>query len=506
MPPPSLPYRLAPAILDTFGPASLPPLPLLPRTLAGPAGWSLLQTRFAGEPGGTGAMPEEAPRRSSSAADLASREAAERRHRIVIVGGGAGGLELAARLGDDAGRHGKAEIVLVDAVLTHMWKPLLHEVAAGTLGPQENELNFLQQARRHHFRFHLGRLETVDREARQIWLAPLVDEAGMEVAPRRPLAYDTLVIAIGAIDNDFGTPGVRAHSLSLNSMEEAQRFHRRLLALCARAEMSTGEAVRIAIVGGGATGVELAAELAGAADEIASYGMQLRELRLPLQIALLEAGDKLLAALPDDIAAKAGDDLRGRGVDIRLGARVAEVRADCVMLKGSERIPADLTVWAAGVQGPEVLEGLDGLETNRRRQLVVHPTLQTTRDANIFALGDCAACQPDPDAPPVPPKAQAAQQQAELLARSLQRHVAGKSLLEFHYQERGNLISLGRDKAIGNVEAPTGRLHLHGRSARLGYWVLYRKHLSVLLGGLRTAFVTLGQWLSKRSQPKVKLH
>jgi len=176
------------------------------------------------------------------------------------------------------------------------------------------------------------------------------------------------------------------------------------------------------------------------------------------------------------------------------------------MLKSGERIPAELTVWAAGVQGPEVLQGLDGLETNQRRQLVVHSTLQSTRDTGIFALGDCAACQPDPDGPPVPPKAQAAQQQAELLARSLQRHVAGRSLLKFRYQERGNLISLGRDKAIGNVEAPTGRLHLHGRSARFGYWVLHRKHLAVVLGSLRTAFVTLGQWLSKRSQPKVKLH
>ncbi|MDX5410532.1 MAG: NAD(P)/FAD-dependent oxidoreductase [Thauera sp.] len=455
------------------------------------------------------ARPPDAivPHRTPLAADLASQSAAAIRHRIVIVGGGAGGLELAARLGDDAGRHGKAEIVLVDAVLTHLWKPLLHEIAAGTLESHENELDFLQQARRHHFRFHLGRLESVERTARRIWLAQLTDEAGMEIAPRRPLAYDTLVIAIGGIDNDFGTPGVREHALSLNTGVEARQFHRRLLALCARAEMSTGEPVHIVIVGGGATGVELAAELSGAADEIAAYGMQLRELRLPLRITLLEASDALLSALPDDVAAEAHADLAGRGIDSRPGTRVAEVAANSVVLEDGERVPADLTVWAAGVQGPEVLADLGGLETNRQRQLVVRSTLQTTRDSNIFALGDCACCRPDEDGPPVPPKAQAAQQQAELLARSLQRRIAGKPLLEFRYRERGNLISLGRERAVGNVDTPGGqRLHLGGRSARLGYWVLYRRHLTVLLGGMRTALVTLGQWLARRSRPKVKLH
>ena len=165
-------------------------------------------------------------------------------HRIVIVGGGAGGLELAARLGDDTGRRAKAEIVLVDATLTHLWKPLLHEVAAGTLGTKENEFDFLQQAREHHFRFELGRLAALDRVRKQIRLAPLVDEAGMEVAASRPIDYATLVICIGAIDNDFGTPGVREHAHSLNTKVDAERFHRRLLALCARAGGHAGTAGR----------------------------------------------------------------------------------------------------------------------------------------------------------------------------------------------------------------------------------------------------------------------
>lgn len=495
----------------------MPPLPsLLPRqpALATAArAEDRPPLRFAGEPA-AGTADDDAPR-SRTAADLASAAAAACRHRIVIVGGGAGGLELAARLGDACGLHrsrrhrsrGSAEIILVDAALTHLWKPLLHEVAAGTLAPQEGRLDFLQQAREHHFRFHLGRLEAVERARRRIWLAPLVDEEGMEIAPRRPLAYDTLVIAIGAIDNDFGTPGVREHAISLNTADEADRFHRRLLSLCARAELTTGEPVHLVIVGGGATGVELAAELSGAADEIASYGMQLRRLGLPLRITVLEAGDTLLAGLPREIAAHARADLLGRGVDVRTGAKVAEVRADCVLLKDGERLAADLAVWAAGVQGPLVLEGLDGLETNERRQLRVRTTLQTTVDDDIFALGDCACCQPDPERPPVPPRAQAAQQQAQLLARSLKRRLAGRPPLPFRYHDRGTIVSLGREQAVGSMRTGAGRRYtIGGLGACFGYWLLYRRHLAVLMGTLRTLLVTVGNWLVRRARPRVKLH
>lgn len=445
-------------------------------------------------------------RSASRPGAIGARDSTGSLHRIVIVGGGAGGLELAARLGDDLGRRKKAEIMLVDAVLTHLWKPLLHEVAAGTLGSQENEFDFLQQARRHYFRFHLGRLETVDRARRQIWLAPLFNEEGFEIAPRRPLAYDTLVIAIGAVDNDFGTPGVRTHAHSLNNLEEAERFHRRLLALCARAELGSGKPVRIVIVGGGATGVELSAELTSAAEEIASYGMQLKKLRRPLKITLIEASPRLLASLPEDFAARVHRDLVQRDINIRVGQRVAEVHSDAVVLASGERIESELIVWAAGVKGPAVLERLDGLKVNQQRQLLVYPTLQTT-DENIFAFGDCANCVPQPGGPPVPPTAQAASQQARLLARSLRRRVAGKPLLNFAYRKRGNFVSLGQDDVVGSVNAPRGRsLMVGGLPARFSYWVLYRRHLATLLGGTRTFLLTVGQWLSRRAQPRIKLH
>lgn len=441
------------------------------------------------------------------AALLRSSSVAARRQRIVIVGGGAGGLELAARLGDSAGREGAAEIMLIDSAPTHLWKPLLHEVAAGTLNRQHNELDYLQQARRHHFRFHLGRLEALERGPKRIWLSPLTDEEGLEIAPRRPVAYDTLVIAVGAIDNDFGTPGVREHAISLNNVDQADRFHRRLLALCARADLGSGEPVHIAVIGGGATGVELAAELVGAGDDIASYGLQLQKLKRPLRLTLIEAGPRLLAALPGEIAARAQADLAARGVELRLGQQVAEVRRDAVLLRDGGHIAADLVVWAAGVRGPQVLAALGGLETNPQQQLMVRPTLQTTVDDDVFAFGDCACCRPVPEAPPVPPKAQAAHQQARLLARSLCARLAGEPVLPFTYRERGTLLTLGRDRAVGSMDTPSGRkLVFGGLPARLSYWVLYRRHLAILLGTARMLAVTFGQWLTRRAQPRVKLH
>lgn len=130
-------------------------------------------------------------------------------HRIVIVGGGAGGLELAARLGRSLGRRTRAEITLVDISLRHLWKPLLHEVAAGTLDSHADAVEYLAQARAHGFRFRLGRMEGLDRERREIRLGAIKDAGGVQIGGPKLLGYDTLVIAVGSTVNDFGVPGVK---------------------------------------------------------------------------------------------------------------------------------------------------------------------------------------------------------------------------------------------------------------------------------------------------------
>ncbi|MCW7537655.1 NAD(P)/FAD-dependent oxidoreductase [Aquabacterium sp. A7-Y] len=429
-------------------------------------------------------------------------------HRVVIIGGGAGGLELAARLGDSAGREGLADVVLVDSALTHLWKPLLHEVAAGTLDHQETEVDYLQQARRHHFRFHLGSMAGLDRAARQVWLEPLIDEEGEEIAPRRALDYDTLVISVGSIVNDFGTPGVREHALALNTPADARRFHRRLLAACARSELQSGGPVEIVIVGGGATGVELAAELSESVAEIASYGARLQQLPQAVRLRIVEAGPRLLAAMPEHVAQTVHEDLRRAGVDVLTAQRVKEVAPDHVRLGDGSRLPAEITVWAAGIQAPPVLAQTDGLERNKLGQLVVRTTLQTTLDDAVFALGDCASCVPAPGAAPVPPRAQAAQQEARLLASSLERHLRGEPLQPFAFKDKGALVSLGRRNAVGRVIGQmTGRgFTFEGLLARLTYWGLQRQHMAALHGTARTVLATVGGWLTGRSQPRVKLH
>ena len=440
------------------------------------------------------------------------------RHRLVIVGGGAGGLQLAARLGHRLGPDSPIELTLIDAALTHVWKPQLHELAAGTLGGPDQETDYLQQAQRHGFRFHLGRLERMDRSARQLWLAPLLDDDGHTVAPRRAVPYDTVVLALGSIVNDFGTPGVAEHAVALDTADDARRFHRRLLSLWARNELQAVNQrertpVRIAIVGGGATGVELAAELMETLSALAGFVPHLggsapaRADGLPVRIHLLEAGPRLLAALPEAVAAQAQADLQRRGIDVRTGVKVTGVTASSVLL-GEQSLPADLAVWAAGIRGPQVLQQLDGLALTRSGQLEVLPTLQTTLDPRVLAMGDCAWCTPQPGGPAVPPRAQAAHQQAEMLAAALPGFVRGEPLPAFRFDDKGSLVSIGRRHAVGRLVTPGqgGGFNLDGLLARWAYWGLQRQHMATLHGPLRTALATIGGWLMARTGPPVKLH
>ena len=157
-------------------------------------------------------------------------------HRIVIVGGGAGGLALATQLGKRLGKKGLAEITLVDAARTHVWKPLLHQLAAGSFDTHAEEIEYLAQARWNHFKFRLGSLTGVDRQNKTVQLAASHDEAGREITPAQQLAYDTLVIAVGSQTNDFGTPGAAEHTIKLDSPQAAKRFNDRLINACLRAQ------------------------------------------------------------------------------------------------------------------------------------------------------------------------------------------------------------------------------------------------------------------------------
>lgn len=433
-------------------------------------------------------------------------------HRIVIVGGGAGGLALATRLGDTLGRRLKAEISLVDRSWIHLWKPLLHQVAAGSMDLDDHELEYMAQARWHHFKFRLGAMDGLDRARKLIHVTPSLDEDGVEIIPRREVPYDTLVICVGSTANDFGTPGVREHAISLDTPEEAQRFHRRLMNALLRAN-TQAEALRpgqlaVAIIGAGATGVELAAELHNTTRQMAAYGLDRVDPERDIRLEIVEAGERILPAVPPRLSEAATDLLRSLGIGVNTGARVVRVDAGGVHLAGGGFVPAALVVWAAGIKAPDFLKDLDGLETNRINQLLVRPTLQTTRDENIFAFGDCAACPWPGHDQPVPPRAQSAHQQASTLVETLGRRLDGRPPLEYRYRDFGSLVSLGEYSTVGSLMGALvgGALFIEGHFARLMYKSLYKMHLHALHGFWRVALDTLARLITRRTHPRVKLH
>jgi NADH:ubiquinone reductase (H+-translocating) len=435
-------------------------------------------------------------------------------HRIVIVGGGAGGLELATRLGDRLGRKGRAEVTLVDKARSHIWKPKLHEVAAGSMDVGLHEVSYRAQAHWHGFRFRVGELAGLDRERREVHVAPYVDEDGVQLTPARSFGYDTLVIAIGSQSNDFGTPGVQQHALRLETMADARRFHRRLVNACIRAhaqrEPLSADQLQVAIVGAGATGVELAAELHRSTRELIAYGLDRIDPDKDLRLNLIEAAPRVLPGLPEGVSVSARRLLEGLGVDVHTGARVAEVQPRGLRLADGRLIPAEIVVWAAGVKAADVLCDLGGLESNRLNQLVVRPTLQTTRDDDIFAIGDCAAC-PWPQQGPastVPPRAQAAHQQASLMVGQIARRLAGRPLKPYRYRDFGSLVSLGNHRTLGSLAGRFFRspLVFEGLIARWMYLSLYKMHETALHGYAKVALDTVARFLTRRTEPHVKLH
>lgn len=432
--------------------------------------------------------------------------------RIVVVGGGAGGLELVTRLGDTLGRRRQAEVTLVDRARIHLWKPLLHEVAAGSVDLDDHALDYLAQAHWHHFRYRIGELIGLDRAGKRVLLAATYDEEGRLITPERSFPYDTLVLAIGCRSNDFGTPGAKEHTISLDNSDEAARFNRRLVNACLRAHTQV-EPVRpgqlhVAIIGAGATGTELSAELHRTTRSVVAYGLDRIDPEKDIKITLIEAADRIVPALPPRLSETTLQLLRGLGVEVRVQARVTEVRADGVQLANGDFIPSELVVWAAGVRGHDVLATLDGLEVSGSNQLVVTPTLQTTRDSDIFAIGDCSYLLPEGKSRPLPPRAQTAHQQASHMFRQIRCRLKGEPLQPFIYRDFGSLVSLGEYSTVGSLMGSiAGKgMMIEGWFARMMYRSLYKMHETALHGWFNVVLSTLSRILTSRAGPYVKLH
>jgi len=424
--------------------------------------------------------------------------------RIIIVGGGAGGLPLATYLGRRLGKRDKAEITLVDSNSIHVWKPRFHEVATGAIDADLDAVDYRGHARMNHYSFELGTFTGLDREAREVHLAPLIDGEGREILPARKLPYDYVILAIGSQGNDFNVPGVRQHCLFLDTREQADRFHDRFLNICLAANYSS-HPISVAIVGAGATGVELAAELHHAVDMLKRYGHK-KLARERLHVHLIEAGPRILPALNERVAAAAHKELTREGVQIHTSTQVNEAREGALITRSGEEIQGDLLVWAAGIKAPPVLTAL-GLETNRINQIVVEVTLQAKGDDRIFVIGDCAACAMG-DGKQVPPRAQSAQQMASQTGANLVRLMKGQTLKPFRYKDKGSLVSLSQFTSIGTLMGSLkgGQLFIEGRLARTMYISLYRLHQAALYGWPRTLLLLAAGRFNRLVRPRMKLH
>ncbi len=425
--------------------------------------------------------------------------------RIVVVGGGAGGAELVTALARRARRDG-TELVLVDSAPAHLWKPRLHEVAVGLIRQGEAEVSYLALGQATGFSFVLGALTGLDAQSRTLQIGAVQDEDGGELLPTREIAYDTLVLAFGSQVNDFGVPGVVEHCHRLDSGEQAGAFQRRLLEAAVQVAAGKRDQLRIGIVGAGATGVELAAELHQAVAAMKRYGGLAGVSRL--QMTLVDMAKRVLAAEAPRTSAFAHKALQQMGVDLRLDASVDRVTAEALHLKDGGVVPCELKVWASGQIGLPLVETLGGLQIDKHRRIVCDPFLRCKGVSDIYALGDCAAVLAEPTSKALPATAQVAHQQANYLISRLGAAKSGQAERPFRYRARGSLVSLGSATAAGQLPTPGkgSPLVLEGVLPKLAYSSLQFMHRAALSGWPQAYAYSLADRLRRVSAPAVKLH
>jgi NADH dehydrogenase len=403
--------------------------------------------------------------------------------------------------------------MLVDSRLFHIWKPSLHEVAAGTLDLHQEGLSYQMLAHDNGFTFAYGPMVALDAAQRLLTVGAIrgVEPTNELILPERQIRFDSLVLAVGSTSNYFGVPGAAEHTISLNATEDAERFRLTLLKLLTLASLKKSAqpdaGIDVVIIGGGATGVELAAELREASGVYAAYGFRQLQAERDVRITLIEGAPRILAPLPEKVSTAALELLHQRAVSVVTNTRVTAISATQVSA-GEVSYPAQIVVWAAGIKAPDFLKEL-GLPTVKSGQIDVGPDLAVKGYDYIYALGDCAACA-GPDGKLVPPRAQAAHQQADYLVTTFLRQQKGKPPrpTPYVYRDYGSLVSFGQTTSVGSLMGSLKGLSwfVDGFVARLMYTSLHLMHHQAVLGTIRTGVLALARFLIKRSTPLVKLH
>ncbi|ARC54761.1 NADH dehydrogenase [Candidatus Riesia sp. GBBU] len=427
--------------------------------------------------------------------------------KVIVVGGGAGGLKLVTMLGNKLGKKKLAEIILVDKNKTHVWKPLLHEVASGYLDCEKNEISYFVHSKKNHFIFKFGSLLNIDRENKLILLKEIKNKNGKTLVRKRKIFFDILVIATGGISNDFNIPGVKKHCMFLDNLNQAKLFHKKILEsfFILSNKKEKLKKISIAIVGGGATGIELSAELYNLIKYLNKYKFDGKSFYV-INVILIESEDRILPSLPEKISKLVSHRLTKIGVCILTKTTITSVEKNTLNTKNEKKISADIIVWAAGVKVPDFMKNIGGLITNKINQLIIKSTLQTTIDNSIFSIGDCSSCKQDNGF--VPPRAQAASQMAKLCCENIVSLIRNKPLKKYSYIDRGFIISLSEFDVIGNLIITTKNkpILIQGKTARLIYHLLYKIHQISIFGFCKTFLMAILSIINRIIHSKLKFH
>lgn len=423
---------------------------------------------------------------------------------IVVVGGGAGGLELVVSLARAYSRKPDVHITLVDQSLTHVWKPLFHEVASGSLNNIYDKMSYLAIAKKNNFHFEPGRLQEIDRKNKTILIH---NPQAIEFPEELSVPYDLLILAFGSVTNNFNTPGSDEFCFYLDFEEQAQKIHRVLFKQLIKNHYEKGSGpIQIAIVGGGATGVELAAALRTSLSQLSALISRKFDPKEIARIHIIEAASRILSPLPENISVVTQKQLADMDIDILTNTRVIEVKKNGITTHDNKFIPADMIIWVAGIKGQEDARHFADFELNHVGQIKVKPTLQTTVDDSIFAMGDCACCIL-PDGKQVPARAQAAHQQASLLVHSIHALINKKPLKEYCYVDHGSLVSLSHKGTTGALIFGNEKsVFITGFFARMVYLLLYKSHQIKIIGYWKVGVMTVANFLMRRVRSTLKLH
>jgi NADH dehydrogenase len=356
---------------------------------------------------------------------------------VVVVGAGFGGIRTAKSLAQ-----ADVKVTVIDKRNYHLFQPLLYQVS--TAGLSVDDIAYPVRAMLKDFKnihFHMAEVTHIDFDTKCV------------IGNAEQISYDYLVLAPGGMTNYFGMDGIAKHSFGLKNLDEAVTIRNHILRKFEEATLEENpekqrELLTFVVVGGGPTGVESAGALSELiylvmAEEY--HNIDFKQIR----ILLVEASDKLLAAMPEDLCEATKDILSKKNIEVRLNVQVADFNGEQLMLKGGETIQTQTVIWAAGVKAIDLLDRLN-IQQDRLSRAIVNKTLQLPDHPEVFVIGDAAHFEQD--GRPLPMVAPVAIQQADVAADNILNMISGKSLQQFTYKDVGNMATIGRNAAVVHID------------------------------------------------------